>query len=45
MLILISILLYIITNWRLFYWLSAIMIICYLAAIAFSIGTLISIIL
>ena len=45
MLILISILLYIITNWRLFYWLSAIMIICYLAAIAFSIGTLIGIFL
>ena len=41
MLLLIDLLLYYFTKCRIFYWIAAIMIICYLSAIAFSIGTLI----
>ena len=43
MLLLIDLLCYYFTKWRIFYWIAAIMIICYLSVIAFSIGTLIGI--
>ena len=43
MLLLIDLLCYYFTKWGIFYWIAVVMVICYLAAIAFSIGTLIGI--
>ena len=43
MLLLIDLLFYYFTKCRIFYWIAVVMIICYLSAIAFSIGTLIGI--
>ena len=43
MILLIDLLCYYFTKWRIFYWIAVVMIIGYLSAIAFSIGTLIGI--
>lgn len=41
MLLLIDLLLYFITKWRIFYWIACILIIGWLAGLAFTIGTII----
>lgn len=41
LLILIDLVLYLITKWRIFYWIACILIIGWLSAIAFAIGTMI----
>lgn len=44
LLLLIDLLLYCLTKWRIFYWIAVIMIVCYLSALAFVIGMYIPII-